>query len=531
MINIISSIFSKIFYMSIIGSIISVIVIILIKLFDKKLSARYKFFMWMIPLIFFIVPFSKIPINIDINFEIFSVPNKLEQTLVNNYKENKDIPNIQNLKNNEPVNLETPEEPVFFNHIIPIIWGFTTISITIMFFIGFFNLHKTINNNVKCNDTNINNILIKCKRELNIKRKIYLTTNFLNQSPCIYGLLKPQIILPYNLVNEEDLTIENVFRHELSHYKRKDIITNYLLLFMTIIHWFNPFVYLFFKKIRQQIELATDELALKYMNKQERKMYGLTLINLLQTYENEKNMSKILCITDDEKHIEKRIIMIKNSNKKSHKKIIGALTLIFMFFVTLPFIIEASNISTNTNIQENIKSTLSNQFIENTETTYNEALENHFNSNIYKTNEASIKNNELFKKENANYMSNPLPEQSVNSAHIDVNLFGTYRPYKAFYNKEEVSLQHIYGTGFSTYGGELVLKDDGTYTEFIGISSIDNINGLQGTYEIFDTNIIQLTNHNNETKYIICTLDSSSNIVLIEYNTDGTIIYLKKITK
>ena len=108
--------------------------------------------------------------------------------------------------------------------------------------------------------------------------------------------------------------------HELSHYKRKDPIFNYILLLITIIHWFNPFVWLFFKKIRQDIELATDEMVLDKLKNEEKKEYGMTLINSLKIYQEEKYTAKLLCVTDDSKNMERRIKMVKLSEKFKKNK-------------------------------------------------------------------------------------------------------------------------------------------------------------------------------------------------------------------
>ena len=99
--------------------------------------------------------------------------------------------------------------------------------------------------------------------------------------------------------------------HELSHYKRKDSLFNYVLLIITVIHWFNPFVWIFFKKIRQDIELATDEMVLEKLQKNEKKEYGMTLINSLQIFQEELYTAKLLCVTDDNKNMERRIKMVK----------------------------------------------------------------------------------------------------------------------------------------------------------------------------------------------------------------------------
>ncbi|WP_417282131.1 M56 family metallopeptidase, partial [Clostridioides difficile] len=34
-----------------------------------------------------------------------------------------------------------------------------------------------------------------------------------------------------------------IFRHELMHFKSKDLHLKYLVLFLKIVYWFNPFIY------------------------------------------------------------------------------------------------------------------------------------------------------------------------------------------------------------------------------------------------------------------------------------------------
>ena len=126
--------------------------------------------------------------------------------------------------------------------------------------------------------------------------------------------------------------------HELSHYKRKDSLFNYVLLIITVIHWFNPFVWIFFKKIRQDIELATDEMVLEKLQKNEKKEYGMTLINSLQIFQEEPYTAKLLCVTDDNKNMERRIKMVKLSEKfKKNKSLIAIISIIIIIVGILLF--------------------------------------------------------------------------------------------------------------------------------------------------------------------------------------------------
>ena len=139
--------------------------------------------------------------------------------------------------------------------------------------------------------------------------------------------------------------------HELSHYKRKDSLFNYVLLIITVIHWFNPFVWIFFKKIRQDIELATDEMVLEKLQKNEKKEYGMTLINSLQIFQEEPYTAKLLCVTDDNKNMERRIKMVKLSDKFSKNKIlICVISLIVIVLGILLFFTQSNQYnSTKTN--------------------------------------------------------------------------------------------------------------------------------------------------------------------------------------
>lgn len=302
--NLIVPIFYKILYMSIVGSILGILILVLTKLLDNKLSAKWKFYMLLIPILFLMIPVSKIQVNIEDNFALTSVINRVETTLNNtptlNYGtsniEEEKIANVKKaIEKESSINIQETKvnknENTFYT-IIPVIWAIgITISMSI-FIIGNINLIYRITKSKKLEDSMIKVILIKCKRKLGINKKIEIRIQNKDVSPCIYGIIKPRILVSNEFIKKDVQVIENVFMHELSHYKRKDMITNYILLIMTAIHWFNPFVYRFFRKMRQEMELATDEIALGKMDKEEMKKYGLTLISLLQTYENQRVVAK-----------------------------------------------------------------------------------------------------------------------------------------------------------------------------------------------------------------------------------------------
>ena len=82
-----------------------------------------------------------------------------------------------------------------------------------------------------------------------------------------------------NRLNDEN--IRHIFIHELSHYKRKDILSNWLAVAAQIVHWFNPLIWYSFARMREDCELACDADTLSSLMPEEYLSYGLSIISLL----------------------------------------------------------------------------------------------------------------------------------------------------------------------------------------------------------------------------------------------------------
>jgi len=69
-----------------------------------------------------------------------------------------------------------------------------------------------------------------------------------------------------------------ILKHELIHYKRRDLWYKLLVLAATALHWFNPIVRLMAKAINTQCELSCDSLVIQYTNLEWKKQYCETII-------------------------------------------------------------------------------------------------------------------------------------------------------------------------------------------------------------------------------------------------------------
>lgn len=566
--NLITLIFCKVLYMSIVGSILGILILSVTKLFDSKLTAKWKCIIWIVPLIFLMIPINRIQISAQNNSQIFEIVDRVENSLgiesiiddnnsnKTNANSNSDLNKMNTSNdliktdiNSDNYHIQSSTKNVFniiVYTIIPIIWLIGMAISIIIIIIGNINLNYKIYNAKKLDNSKIESILWRCKKRLKITKKIEIRLQSFNTSPCIYGTIKPKILVSKEFIKNNSEVIENVFMHELSHYKRKDMITNNILLIMTSVHWFNPLIYILFKKIRQEMELATDEIALSRMNKEEKKQYGLTLISLLQTYETEKVATKMLCIIDDNKNMKQRIEKIKLSIKlKQYKTSIIVLIVMIVLFMVSPFIIKvnADTIAKEERLYQIIEQykfmikddeIIDDQITENDKNNIEykeEILSEKIKEEMEKADElVNIEKTENEVKEHYSYI-NQNNSQTTNTNYIDINLFiGRWKPYKAEQNGDEIPLNSIYGSGIS-YGGELILNPDGTYTEFIGIYSSDVLDDLQGKYGINNSQRVQLTTNNGKIK--ILELIESSKVdnnedTLVLRSEDEINIYFKK---
>jgi beta-lactamase regulating signal transducer with metallopeptidase domain len=98
-------------------------------------------------------------------------------------------------------------------------------------------------------------------------------------TPAVYGLFRPVLVLPKEY--SEALSKKELFYmtlHELSHLKRNDLWTHAFAVLLQCLYWFNPFLYLVQRKLKQTREVCCD-LTVSRALKGESKPYRKTLIN------------------------------------------------------------------------------------------------------------------------------------------------------------------------------------------------------------------------------------------------------------
>ncbi|MDR2670957.1 MAG: M56 family metallopeptidase, partial [Oscillospiraceae bacterium] len=95
-------------------------------------------------------------------------------------------------------------------------------------------------------------------------------------TPMLIGLFRPVVVLPDRAYTDEHLRA--VLLHELTHWRRKDILVKWLSVFACAVHWFNPIVWLTRREIDRACELSCDEAVVRDLDPNGRQHYGETLL-------------------------------------------------------------------------------------------------------------------------------------------------------------------------------------------------------------------------------------------------------------
>ena len=296
--------FSNILYMAGMASFVAIIILLLRKLFDKKISPKWKFAMWILLFISLVLPFRITLYANNNNFYIASmIMDRLE--------------NIKNI-----LSIST------YGKILTVIWISGILVLSIIYFVSSWIMNRKIGRE-EIKEERILKIWHQAKEEIGVKKEIKLIKQEIKTIPCIYGMIHPSILLTEEILEKPEEVLKHIFMHELSHEKRKDTWINKILLLITIVYWFNPFFWFCFQQIRQDMELKADELVLSKLPKQKEKEYAKSLVSILPISQEQKITNRLLYVTDSKKNMERRINMIKLSKQfREYKTLIGVTTLV-----------------------------------------------------------------------------------------------------------------------------------------------------------------------------------------------------------
>lgn len=336
----VSTIFNWIIISSGTAIVITAIILFVKQVFKNKQNANWHYYIWFILVIRLLVPCTLVS-----SISIFNaITPAIEKVSTNNsnkllsitekeiieIKENTEVsndftPNKENITSdiliqNESniVNRFSSKFSLKFKLMIVwligvLIFGTYIIFINLSFLLRL-KKHSRLHNDL------VNKVLNECKLALGINNNIEIILTNTISTPSLWGFFRPKLLIPGNILNKlSNDELKHIFLHELSHFKRKDNLINWITIFLKILHWFNPIIWYSFYKMHQDCEIACDAMTMAHMSDKEQESYGYTILHLIKVSSSGKTIPGAMGILSHKSEMKRRITMISLFNKKSFK--------------------------------------------------------------------------------------------------------------------------------------------------------------------------------------------------------------------
>lgn len=270
---------------SITSSITAFIIVLVRLIFGRNMTAKWKYYLWFILIIrLMYVPlpvstfsiFQFVPAGDSIQQRVESMSPVPSQGYGARIYDNRDTVNISSAIDDENTYEHAASSKTFDLYMAaPYLYVLPASLLILYSIIFYFLLLRKIRRLKPAQEEEVLNRFEDAKRNLGIKRTIPLVYG---ESAYIAGLINPVLVIPEGFTCEE---LDAVFIHELIHYKYGDLWINWLLTILRSVYWFNPVVWLSFRQMRRDCELACDERVLSYPSVNKKTYAAVLLKNIL----------------------------------------------------------------------------------------------------------------------------------------------------------------------------------------------------------------------------------------------------------
>ena len=270
-------VFKTVLILSLFGFGITALLLLLKPITAKRLPARWQYCVWITLLISMVFPAYKLIPKKEAQKLSIVPQNQTVQTTVQPHEETHPdtVVTYDTPIEYREVNI-SPKISIRLFDLIAYIWGAGVLIFLLVVIISYFRfLCRKSKNSVKISD---NKIFSEVKKELKIKKHIRLKASSDICSPILVGVLFPTVYIPCREIPDDNMRM--VLLHELTHYKRKDLLIKWFAVLVNAVHWFNPLCYLACANLSEACEVSCDMSVTKNMSEDEQKLYMQTILNL-----------------------------------------------------------------------------------------------------------------------------------------------------------------------------------------------------------------------------------------------------------
>ncbi len=336
-----NSMILTLFSLSVSGSLLALVILALKHLLRRKVSKLFLYYIWVVVLLRLILPFSPSINAMDAVFPGAQATAPFQAAMPADAETSESVTGLTSEAEAAVVSFgEQPSsasvsagqavwEPLwaFLGRSVIWVWLAGVCVTLICYIVPYFRFTKAVVKTASPASHKQNSMFMGlCKR-----RRVKLVQSACIHTPVLVGILQPRIIIPSQACAQHDEMLSHILSHELIHYRRKDLLFKWMIVFISALHWFNPLMLLIRREISRACELSCDEAAIKGMSAEQRRQYGETLLALAG---DGRISAGILATTmcEDKKKLAERLVGIKKTNKRTVATV--ALSVAMALFLT-----------------------------------------------------------------------------------------------------------------------------------------------------------------------------------------------------
>lgn len=179
-------------------------------------------------------------------------------------------------------------------------------------------------------------------KKLGIKRSVRLLRSPKALVPMTCGWFRPSILLPVEASSWPEKRIDIVLLHELAHIKRGDFFLSFLTRMASILHWFNPLMWIAIKRLAIEREHASDDYVLATGTKPTE--YASHLLDIARKAALSRWFSPVGITITKKSNLEERIMSILDNKRPSGQ--IKLSTVLLTGFLALGLILPIASVHT-----------------------------------------------------------------------------------------------------------------------------------------------------------------------------------------
>ena len=317
--------------LSVSGSLAIAVLLLLRPLLRGRASKRWQYYVWLIAVFRLLLPLSPEASPVGALFQEAEVPAAIraaapyaaEPYTVPAGAEDAPRPDAPALPEAPPAPspAEPPPEPagtagLDWGQALVLLWLGGALLLLVRRVTGYQSFLRCLRAGCRTvDDPALLDLLARTGERLGVRRPVELYENPLAASPMLLGLFRPCVVLPSAAVSEEAFC--HTVLHELTHYRRRDLLYKWLVQVTVCLHWFNPLVWLMAREIDRACELACDEAVLRRLEPEERRAYGDTLLRALDAGGGYRAARGSVSLGENAEFLKERLTAIMNFKRPS----------------------------------------------------------------------------------------------------------------------------------------------------------------------------------------------------------------------